>query len=67
MLLTSMAYNILSVLIETHHGVSSITFTLQALLDMEKAQLEVEQERVRTEWELMLLMWNLSTSQDYAV
>jgi len=39
--------------------------TSQAFLEVEKVQLEVKQERERTDKELMLLMWNLSTSQDY--
>jgi len=65
MLLTSMAYNILSVLIETDCGVSLIALTLWAFLEVEKVQLEVEKGREKSEWELMLHVWNISMSQDY--
>ena len=65
MLLMGVAYDILLVLIETHHEVSLIVLTLQAFLEVEKVQLEVEQRRVKTEWEFMLHMWNVSTPQDY--
>ena len=52
-LLTSTAYNILWVLIKTHHGVTSIMSTSQAFFEVEKVWLEVKQERARTEQELM--------------
>jgi len=41
--------------------------TSWASLEVEKAWLEVKQEGERMEQELMQLIWNLSTSQDYVV
>jgi len=51
-LLTCMAYDILLVLIEIHHGILSVVLTLWAFLELENAWMEVEQERVRIEWKL---------------
>jgi len=68
-LFTSAAYDILLVLIETHCGISSIMLTLWASLEVEKALLEVKQERVRTEWEIdeATACMEPVKSQDYAV
>ena len=60
-LLTSSTYNILLVLIETCCGVSSIMLTLWASLEVEKAWLEVKQERAKNEWESVLNMCNIDS------
>ena len=60
-LLMSAAYDILLVLIETHCGVSSITSTSWASLEVEKVWLEVEQERAKNEWESVINMCNIDS------
>ena len=58
--LTSAVYDILSV---THQGVSEIALTLQALLEVEKEQLDVKWGRARVDQECMLHLRNVAVLQ----
>jgi len=61
-LLTSAAYDILSVLIKTHGE-----FLQLCQLEVEKEQLDVEWGRAVVEWECMLHLWNVAALQHYMV